>query len=56
MTRYSVEPRTRKYVKGYGFLFFAKNLNKLRQVALNGILLSKLLNDSTISKFVTKMD
>ena len=56
MTRYSVEPRTRKYVKGYGFLFFAKNLNELRQVALNGILLSKLLNDSTISKFVTKMD
>ena len=43
MTRYSVEPRTRKYVKGYGFLFFAKNLNELRQVALNGILLSKLL-------------
>ena len=56
MTRYSVEPRTRKYVKGYGFLFSAKNLNELRQVALNGILLSKLLNDSTISKFVTKMD
>ena len=56
MTCYSVEPRTRKYVKGCGFLFFAKNLNELRQVALNGILLSKLLNDSTISKFVTKMD
>ena len=26
MTRYSTEPRTRKYVKRYGFLPFAKNL------------------------------
>ena len=24
MTQYSIEPRTRKYVKGYGFLWFAK--------------------------------
>ena len=24
MTRYSIEPRTRKYVKRYGFLSFAK--------------------------------
>ena len=28
MARYSVEPRTRKYVKGYIFLSFAKNLSK----------------------------
>ena len=26
--RYSVEPRERIYVKGYGFLFFAKNMGK----------------------------
>ena len=26
--RYSIEPRDRKYVKGYGFLFFAKNMGK----------------------------
>ena len=26
MTHYSVEPRTRKYVQGYGFLSFARNL------------------------------
>ena len=26
MTRYSIEPRTKKYVKGYGFLSLAKNL------------------------------
>ena len=25
--RYSIEPRERRYVKGYGFLFFASNLN-----------------------------
>ena len=27
MTRYSAEPRTRKYVKGYGFLSFTRNLS-----------------------------
>ena len=26
MTRYFIEPRTTKYVKGYGFLSFARNL------------------------------
>ena len=26
MTRYSIEPRTREYVKGYGFLSFTRNL------------------------------
>ena len=26
--RYSIEPRDRIYVKGYGFLFFAKNIGK----------------------------
>ena len=25
MTRYSMEPRTRKYVKGYGFLLSVRN-------------------------------
>ena len=28
MARYSIEPRTRKYVKGYGFLSFGRNLYK----------------------------
>ena len=28
MTRYSIEPRTRKYLKGYRFLSFARNLSK----------------------------
>ena len=26
--RYSMEPRERRYVKGYGFLSFAKNIGK----------------------------
>ena len=26
--RYSTEPRDRIYVKGYGFLYFAKNIRK----------------------------
>ena len=28
MVRYFIEPRTRKYVKGYRFLSFARNLSK----------------------------
>ena len=28
MTRYSIEPKTRKYVKGYGFLSFAIKYQK----------------------------
>ena len=26
--RYPIEPRDRRYVKGYGFLSFAKNISK----------------------------
>ena len=28
--RYSIEPRKRRYVKGYGFLSFARNIGKNR--------------------------
>ena len=28
MTRYSIESRTRKYIKGYGFLLFARKYKK----------------------------
>ena len=28
MMRYSIEPRTRKYVKGYAFLSFARKYKK----------------------------
>ena len=27
--RYSIEPRGRRYAKGYRFLFFAKNISKI---------------------------
>ena len=34
--RYSIEPRTRKYVEGYGFLSFARNFsNKYRKRMLD---------------------
>ena len=36
MACYSIEPRTRKYVKGYGFLLFERNLsNKYRKQLLD---------------------
>ena len=43
MTRYSTETRARKYVKGYGFLSFARNLsNKYgKQLLDTGINASK---------------
>ena len=28
MRQYSIEPRTRKYIKGYGFLSFARKYKK----------------------------
>ena len=28
MRQYSIEPKTRKYVKGYGFLSFARKYKK----------------------------
>ena len=28
--RYSIKPRVKRYVKGYGFLSFAKNIGKTR--------------------------
>ena len=27
MTRYSIEPKARRYVKGYGFVSFRRNLS-----------------------------
>ena len=36
MTRYSIDPRTKKYVKRYRFLSFARNLfNKCRKQLLD---------------------
>ena len=45
--RYSIEPRDRIYVKGYGFLSFAKNMGK----SLNNKYGQKLLD--TAKKYTT---
>ena len=51
--RYSIEPRDRIYVKGYGFLSFAKNMgknlsNKYSQKLLDSA--KKSTTDATASK------
>ena len=43
--RYSIEPRDRVYVKGYGFLWFAKNMGK----SLSNKSGQKLLNSAKVS-------
>ena len=43
--RYSIEPRDRIYVKGYGFLSFAKNMGK----SLSNKYGRKLLDSATKS-------
>ena len=53
--RYSIEPRDRIYVKGYGFLSFAKNMgknlsNKYGQKLLDGAKKSKTDAIKTASK------
>ena len=34
--RYSIEPRERRYVKGYGFMSFARNFNDKYGKSLRG--------------------
>ena len=53
--RYSIEPRDRIYVKGYGFLSFAKNIgknvsNKYRQKLPDGAKKSTTDSIKTTSK------
>ena len=35
--RYSIEPRERRYVKGYGFMSFARNFNDKYSKSLNDL-------------------
>ena len=44
MIRYSVQPRDRKIVKGYGFLSFAKNMDKIISKSFSGKYSQKLLD------------
>ena len=54
--RYSTEPKYRKYVKGYGFLSFAKNFGdeygkKIMDTAIKtGINAAKLTSKSVVQK------
>ena len=41
MRRYSIEPRTRKYVKGYGFLSFPKK-KQLLDTGLDAVIIIPL--------------
>ena len=53
MVRYSIKPRTRKYVKGNGFLSFAKNLsNKYEKKLLDTAKITVLDVAKTTSKKV----
>ena len=44
MTRFSIEPKDRIFVKGYGILSFAKNMRKNIGKKLSGKYSQKLLN------------
>ena len=35
--RYSIEPRERRYVKGYGFMSFSRNFNDKYNKSLMGL-------------------
>ena len=53
--RYSIEPRDRIYVKGYGFLSFAKNTgkslsNKYGQELLDSAKIYNKCNNNSIGK------
>ena len=44
MIRYSIQPRNRIFVKGYGFLSFARNMGKNISKDLSGKYSQKLFN------------
>ena len=54
--RYSIEPRERRYVKGYGFMSFARNFsNKYsKSLMVKGIDLSKTFAKTAGKKYLKK--
>ena len=42
--RYSIEPKDRRYIKGYGYLSFAKVLEKTQVISIVKNLLTVLKN------------
>ena len=53
--RYSTEPRNRIYVKGYGFLSFAKNMGKSLSNKNGQKLLDSAKKSSTDAKIADKI-
>ena len=51
--RYSIEPRDRIYVKGYGFLSFAKNMGKNLSNKYGQKLLDSAKKSTTDAKKIT---
>ena len=53
---YSIEPRERRYVKGYGFMSFAKNFSDKYSKSLmdKGINLSKTFPKTAGKKYLKK--
>ena len=53
---YSIEPRERRYVKGYGFMSFARNFSDKYSKSLmdKGIDLSKFLLKLPVKKYLKK--
>ena len=54
--RYSIEPRERRYVKGYGFVTFARNFNDKYSKSLmdKGIDVSKTFAKTAGKKYLKK--
>ena len=54
--RYSIEPRERRYVKGYGFMSFARNFSDKYSKSLidKGIDLSKTFAKTAGKKYLKK--
>ena len=54
--RYSIEPEERRYVKGYGFMSFARNVSDKYSKSLmdKGIDLSKNLLKLLVKKYLKK--
>ena len=53
MARHTIEPRTKKYVRGYGFLSFERNLSyKLGKQLLDAAIKAELDTLKTVSKKV----
>ena len=55
MIWYSVQPRDRIFIKGYGFLFFARNMAKNVDKRISKILTSKYSQKRNHTKILIQM-